>query len=165
MEESDEVGRVTGCGQLSLSHRCLVEWTSVASLLQVQIDIDGLKLDDRERDQRLSWVAILNALLGEVPSGSLEVESVDIDSADIPSSTFDLRRLENLSTVYHFLDLMINLIILLLSNIATWCWLEWQLESNFHLILGLRVGAHRNVVIIVQELSELEELLSFELLD
>lgn len=80
MQEQDEVCRVTCCTQLTTPRTRLVERAAVAASFKILADIDRLKPDYRELDDRYSWVTVLDAASAEVPFGSLKVESMYIDS-------------------------------------------------------------------------------------
>ena len=80
MQEQDEVCRVTRCTQLTTPRTGLVERAAVAASFKILGDIDRLKPDYRELDDRYSWVTVLHAASAKVPFGSLKVESMYIDS-------------------------------------------------------------------------------------
>ena len=80
MEEEDEVGRVTGGTQLTAPGAGLVERAAVAASLEVLTSVDGLQPDSWELDDRYPGVTVFDAASTEVPLGTLQIESVDVDA-------------------------------------------------------------------------------------
>jgi len=71
---------MTCCGELTSSHTCLVEWAVVASSSDISLHVDWLEMDGWEGNDWLLVVAVFNTFLAEVPFGTLEEDTVAVDT-------------------------------------------------------------------------------------
>lgn len=71
---------MTCCGELTSSYTCLVEWAVVASSSDIGLHVDWLEMDGWEGNDWLLGVAVFNAFLAEVPFGTLEEDTVAVDT-------------------------------------------------------------------------------------
>lgn len=71
---------MTCCRELTLSHTCLVEWAVVATSSDISLHVDWLEMDGWEGNDWLLVVAVFNTFLAEVPFGTLEEDTVAVDT-------------------------------------------------------------------------------------
>jgi hypothetical protein len=85
---------MTCCRELTFSHTCLVEWAVVASSSDVSLHVDWLEMDGWEGNDWLLVVAVFNTCLAGVPFGTLEEDTVAVDTVlwCLLDSCFEVRQ-------------------------------------------------------------------------
>ena len=78
LKEADEVGRVTGCTELTLSGTCLVHWAFETAVSDDLIDINRLEPDDWEQSNWFLWSAILKSVSAWAPGTSFKIETMNV---------------------------------------------------------------------------------------